>query len=126
MGLRLERAGTVLRYADRAVGYHHHIIDLASYCRREEAVGKSAAYFARKYPDLPELIGAGKLPRSGSLRWFAKGLARNRLNIGCWRWLASGLDRVGLERFAERLYFQILSFYYYRGMAAGLRDESAQ
>ena len=122
LGLRLERAGALLRYAESAVGHHHHVIDLASYCRREEAVGISAAHFARKHPDLPELIGADKLPRPGSPRWFAKGLARNRLNIACWRWLASAVDRAGLERMAETLYFQILSYYYYRGMAAGLRE----
>ena len=62
LGLRMEKAGVRLHYAERAVAYHHHQIDLYSYSRREEAVGRSAAHFAQKWPEHPSFTGVRKLP----------------------------------------------------------------
>jgi glycosyltransferase involved in cell wall biosynthesis len=121
LGLRMSEAGVSILYAPEALGLHHHELGLASYCRRQYAVGRSAAHFVRKHPDRPEVTGAHRLPRPGSMRWCLTGLLLNRLTVHPWRWLATAGGAVGLLAPAERLYFQILSHYYYRGMAAGLR-----
>lgn len=126
LGLRMTQTGLHILYAPAALGLHHHQVTLASYCRRQEAVGRSAVHFARKHADRPEVTGIHRMPRRGSPRWLVKGLLLNRATIHRWRCIATLVDQMGLHSAAELLYFQILSYYYYRGMSSGLRDSQAR
>ncbi|MGC9318797.1 MAG: glycosyltransferase family 2 protein [Armatimonadota bacterium] len=123
LGLRAAEAGVRILYAPEAVAYHHHQIDPGSYCRRQAAVGRSAAHFARKHPDRPEVVGLGRLPRPWSLRWLVKRVLFNRLMRPGWTAVARALSAMRALRPAELIYSQILAACYYGGMAEALREQ---
>ena len=120
LGLRAAQAGVRVLYAPDAIGYHHHSIAPASYCRRQEAVGRSAAHFIAKHPTRGEVVGAERLPRPWRARWLLKGALFNRWTLGGWRAVASGLAVIGATRAAELVWSQVLAACYYRGMAQAL------
>ena len=120
LGLRATQAGVRLLYAPAAIGYHHHSIAPASYCRRQEAVGRSAAHFIAKHPTRGEVVGADRLPRPWSARWLLKGAFFNRWMLGGWRAIAGALAGLGATRAAELVWSQVLAACYYRGMAHAL------
>jgi GT2 family glycosyltransferase len=125
LGLRATRAGVKLLYAPDAVAYHHHEIDPSSYCRRQSAVGCSAVHFMRKHPDLPEVVGAERMPRPWTLRWLAKSALFNRALSRAWLLAARALAAIGAHGAAEGVYCQVLAGYYYRSMARTLEAEDA-
>ncbi|MEA3400851.1 MAG: glycosyltransferase family 2 protein [Armatimonadota bacterium] len=125
LGLRAEEAGVRILYAPEAVAYHHHEIDPGSYCRRQAAVGRSAAHFAQKHPDRPEVVGLNRLPRPWSPRWLLKGALFNRLMRPGWTTVAHALSAIGARRPAELVYSQVLAACYYGGMAEALREREA-
>ncbi len=123
LGLRAVEAGVRLLYAPEALGYHHPGSDPASYCRRQEAVGRSAAHFVRKHPDHGSVVGADRLPRPWTPRWLAKGALFNRLTLPGWTLAAGALAGAGATRPAELIYSQVLAACYYRGMARALATQ---
>ena len=56
---RLSREGFVIVYEPRAVVRHHHEITFASFRRRQERSGRSAAIFYGKHPELADFLGVG-------------------------------------------------------------------
>jgi GT2 family glycosyltransferase len=125
LGLRAARAGVRLLYAPDALGYHHHQISPASYCRRQSAVGCSAVHFLRKHPDRGDVVGAERLPRPKTARWLLKAMFFNRLFSPAWLATASALSAAGARSAAELIYSQVLSGYYYRSMARVLNEDGA-
>jgi GT2 family glycosyltransferase len=117
LGIRLERAGRRLVFSREAVCWHHCDSTLRGYCRRQERIGPSALEFARRHPDRPEVTRL-----SGLSRYRMKRLLLNALAEPGWRFLAGLLSSLGLKRPAEAMYFQILSYHYYRGVARALRE----
>ncbi len=120
LGLRATEAGVRLLYAPDAIGYHHHTIEPVSYCRRQEAVGRSAAHFIARHPTRGEVVGAHRLPRRWSARWLLKGALFNRWMLSGWRAIAGGLAGLGAARAARLVWSQVLAACYYRGMAQAL------
>jgi len=125
LGLRLANAGVRLLYAPEAVGRHLRPTGVDAFCRRQELIGPSALVFARKHPDHPEVTRLDRLPRWGTARGALKKLLFNRGTRPVWKATAALLSRVGLVRAAELLYFQLLSYHYYRGIAHALAPTGA-
>lgn len=76
LSYRLSQKGYVIVYRPRAVARHFHHITLASFRRRQEKSGRSAALFYRKHPELADFLGVGAAlagaPRASAvLRWRA-------------------------------------------------------
>ncbi|MGD9497443.1 MAG: glycosyltransferase family 2 protein [Armatimonadota bacterium] len=124
LGLRATLQGVRLLYAPQALGYHHHEITPASYCRRQEAVGRSAVHFVRKHPAYASVVGAARLPRPWTPRWAVKGALFNRLTLGGWALAARSLSALGGGKAAELIYSQVLASCYYRGMARALATQA--
>lgn len=121
LGLRLSRAGVRILYAPDALGRHHHRVDMASYCRRQEMVGRSAVRFAAKHPDRPEVTALDRLPTWGTLRGITKLLAINGLTVPVLKALVGLLAAGGARPAAARLCHQVLAYHYYHGARQALR-----
>lgn len=57
LGYRLDSIGMKLLYNQNAVAYHHHSMDIPSFCRRQVNVGKASRIFLRKHPELDWFLG---------------------------------------------------------------------
>ena len=62
---RLMRRGMRIVYRPEAVARHHHDITFASFRRRQEKAGESAAIFYEKHPELGDFLA---VPQARSLR----------------------------------------------------------
>lgn len=123
LGIRFVEAGARLYFAADALGYHHRPPTVTGYCRRQEMIGPSALLFARKYPNRPEVTRLDRAPQWDTLRGVVKNTLFNRVTVPGWKMLAAISGIIGPTRLAEALYFQILSYYYYRGIARALALE---
>lgn len=57
LAYRLEKRGMRIVYRPEAVARHHHEISFASFRRRQERSGESAAIFFGKHPELGDFLG---------------------------------------------------------------------
>jgi glycosyltransferase involved in cell wall biosynthesis len=105
---RLMRRGMKIVYRPEAVARHHHDITLASFRRRQEKAGESAAIFFAKHPELGDFLGvpqARRFRESGGLSrrlcawWAALG---ERWEIPGARWAIDRLLRVDYLRGLNR------------------------
>jgi len=78
LGFRLKNKGLKFVYHARAVGYHHHETDLASFCRRRYMIGRTAVIFYEKHPEEKKMLMMDRMPRSmGRFRkFFAAGFEK--------------------------------------------------
>jgi len=51
-GYRFNKSGYVIKYNENALGYHHFLRNFEDYLARKRDMGRSAAYFAKLYPEL--------------------------------------------------------------------------
>lgn len=122
LGLRLmELPGMRILYAPEALGRHHHTIDVAGYCRRQEALGPSAVAFSRRHPSHPEVTRLDRVPRWGSAAGIAKRIARNPLTRPLWYAGVQAAFRLGATRAGETLCHQLFAYHYYRGVERAIR-----
>ncbi|MBF0210052.1 MAG: glycosyltransferase [Desulfamplus sp.] len=56
-GYRLENIGAKLFLNRDAVAYHYHPVSVASFCRRQENVGRASNIFIKKHPELDWFLG---------------------------------------------------------------------
>ncbi|HET9794996.1 MAG TPA: glycosyltransferase [Thermoanaerobaculia bacterium] len=108
---RLSRQGYVIVYEPRAIVRHHHEITFASFRRRQERSGRSAAIFYDKHPELADFLGVGTA-RSGPVRtsrWTA-----------LWASLSERWEIPGGRRAIDR----VLTEDYLRGLRSSLPDAS--
>ncbi|OQY11895.1 MAG: hypothetical protein B6I31_04100 [Desulfobacteraceae bacterium 4572_19] len=56
-GFRLGNKGIKLFYNPDAMAYHFHPVDLISFCRRQENVGRASNIFIKKHPELSWFLG---------------------------------------------------------------------
>jgi glycosyltransferase involved in cell wall biosynthesis len=57
LAYRMEKRGMRIVYRPQAVARHHHEISFASFRRRQEKSGESAAIFFGKHPELGDFLG---------------------------------------------------------------------
>jgi glycosyltransferase involved in cell wall biosynthesis len=57
LGVRLQREGMRIVYEKQALGFHHHPMTIASFCKRQYKSGEMAVVFAQLHPDMEEEIG---------------------------------------------------------------------
>ena len=112
---RLTRRGLRIVYRPEAVARHHHEISFASFRRRQENSGESAAVFYEKHPELAAFLGvpqalapSEEAALSERLRTFWAGLAE--------RWELPG---------ARRAVDRVLRDDYLRGLRRGLASGAA-
>jgi GT2 family glycosyltransferase len=107
---RLTRRGMRIVYCPEAVTRHHHDISFASFRRRQERSGESAAVFFGKHPELEDFLGvheARAMPSRES--------AGARL-LALWAGLAESWELPGGRRAVDR----VLRRDYLRGLRRGL------
>lgn len=103
---RLARRGMRIVYRPEAVARHHHDITFASFRRRQEKAGESAAIFYAKHPELGDFLAVPQ-----ALQWKDGGPVSQRL-LAAWaalgeRWeipgARSAIDRVLREDYLRGL-----------------------
>jgi GT2 family glycosyltransferase len=87
--LRLSRRGMRIIYHAAAQAYHHHPYDARAFFKRQEACGRMAAVFVRKWPSTMRVIGAHQVWRSRVRETLEFGARRRHV-----RWLAGRLDEI--------------------------------
>jgi len=117
LGLRLAERGSRILYAPDALGWHHHQMDLSSYCRRQESIGPSAVAFSRRHPARPEVTRVDRVPDWISPRGVAKNLLLNPVTRPLWSGAVRIAYALGATGIAGLLCHQVLAYHYYRGVA---------
>jgi glycosyltransferase involved in cell wall biosynthesis len=117
---RLTRRGMRILYRSEAVARHYHEISFASFRRRQQSAGESAARFYEKHPELAGFLGVPEARGFsdgesfvGSVRAFWAGLAE--------RWELPG-GRRAVDRVLREDYLRGLR----RGLEAGGRPDPSQ
>ena len=79
---RATAAGLRMRYNPRARTIHHHPIDVASFCARQQTSGRSAAIFATLHPELEGFLGVPCVGNRARMRRMERPLLRALTAIG--------------------------------------------
>ena len=108
---RMTRRGLRIVYRPEAVTRHHHDISFASFRRRQESSGESAAVFFGKHPELEDFLGVRDAREAP-----ARETASARL-LAFWAGLAESWELPGGRRAVDR----VLRRDYLRGLRRGLR-----
>jgi GT2 family glycosyltransferase len=112
---RMEKRGMRIVYRPEAVARHHHEISFASFRRRQQKSGESAAIFFRKHPELGDFLG---VPQARVYREDRSVPARLR---PLWAGLAERWELPGARRAVDR----VLRDDYLRGLHRGLQQGTA-
>jgi len=80
-GYRLEASGTELFYNPDALAYHYHPVDVSSFCKRQENVGKASKIFIKKHPELEWFLGDKGLLEKNAEPYFKAVIYKNIVNI---------------------------------------------
>ncbi|HEY7114296.1 MAG TPA: glycosyltransferase [Thermoanaerobaculia bacterium] len=111
LAYRLTRRGMRILYRPEAIARHHHDISFASFRRRQESSGESAAVFFGKHPELEDFLGVREA-RQAAPRESAFGRM-----LAFWARLAESWELPGGRRAVDR----VLRQDYLRGLRRGLR-----
>ncbi len=114
LGLRLKKKGMHLVYNSRAVAYHHHRINLASFVRRQRKVGRTAWTFYGRHPEMAGFLNLESVPQYS--------LAR-RLKMWALTRLCSLTENLAWPDLSS-FYPDLMSYHYNRGICEG-RNESS-
>jgi GT2 family glycosyltransferase len=123
LGYRLIQAGARLRFAHDAMGWHHEQTDLGRALTRKREEGRADVALATRHPELlvtlPLARRVGRLTRrSGLLMHLA--LTRPAVGDRVARGYGAALDtleRLRLRKRWRRLLDDLLSYWYWRGVA---------
>jgi GT2 family glycosyltransferase len=126
LGYRLIGAGARFRFAPAAAGWHHEHTDLARALRRKRDEGRADVALARRYPELAPVLPLSRedthLTRRGrALRKLATAhpVTGDVVESMCRR-LLDGLEAARLRTRWRRLLDDLLSYWYWRGVAESL------
>ena len=115
LAYRLDEMGLKITYNAHAVTRHFHQMSVASFGRRQYAVGKSGAIFHEKHPELRHFLGVQELADNG----LADERTIRRLDF---------LARLG-ERFRifarPSVFERLMRQHYLRGLKDGLSTDAA-
>jgi glycosyltransferase involved in cell wall biosynthesis len=112
---RLMRRGMRILYRAEAVTRHHHDITFASFRRRQEKAGESAAIFYAKHPELGDFLA---VPQALTLR---DGGPVSRRLLAAWATLGERWEIPGARSAIDR----VLREDYLRGLRRALASASA-
>jgi glycosyltransferase involved in cell wall biosynthesis len=115
MAYRLARRGVHIVYRPEAIARHHHEISFASFRRRQERSGESAAIFYEKHPELADFLGVPQARRFPPV----PGVSRRLLSF--WAALGERWELPGTRRAIDR----VLREDYLDGLRRGLRRAPA-
>jgi len=110
LAYRMEKRGMRIVYRPEAVARHHHEISFASFRRRQQKSGESAAIFFGKHPELGDFLG---VPQARTFAPAASLAARLR---PMWAGLAERWELPGGRRAMDR----VLREDYLAGLRKGL------
>jgi GT2 family glycosyltransferase len=110
LAYRMEKQGMRIVYRPEAVARHHHEISFASFRRRQEKSGESAAIFFGKHPELGDFLG---VPQA---RVFSPGDSLAARLRPVWAGLAERWELPGARRAVDR----VLREDYLAGLRRGL------
>jgi GT2 family glycosyltransferase len=132
LGYRLIAAGARFQFAPAAAGWHHECTDLARSLRRKRDEGRADVALARRHPGLtatlplarphPHLTRRGRLLRRLAVAHPARGGIAEAL---CRRMLG-GLEALRLRIRWRLLLNDLLSYWYWRGVAEALNGNLAE
>lgn len=111
LAYRLEKRGMRIVYRPQAVARHHHDISFASFRRRQQRSGESAAIFFGKHPELGDFLG---VPQARTFAPDGSLVARLR---PVWAGLAERWELPGGRRALDR----VLRDDYLNGLKRGLQ-----
>ena len=114
LGLRLKKKGMRLAYNARAVAYHHHRINLASFVRRQRRVGQTAWTFYGSHPEVAGFLNVESVPQYSPVR---------RLKMWVLTRLCSLTENLTWPDMSS-FYPDLMSYHYNRGICEG-RNESS-
>ncbi|MEK6280897.1 MAG: glycosyltransferase [Acidobacteriota bacterium] len=57
LGYRLSKRGLQIIFDPEAPGYHHHIYNVAGFCKRQRSAGDMAVVFVEAHPELENIFG---------------------------------------------------------------------
>ncbi len=77
-GFRLEKAGVQLFYNPESIARHHHPVDVTSFCRRQENVGRASNIFIGKHPELAGFLG-DRTQLTENARYYARAVFQKRV-----------------------------------------------
>ncbi len=106
LGFRLENAGVNLFYNPGAVGYHHHPVNVSSFCKRQQNVGKTSSVFLKKHPQLSGFLGNLELLKDRSKLYYKAILYEKIIGF---------LDQYFYVKVPQRIYDFILDTHYAKG-----------
>jgi glycosyltransferase involved in cell wall biosynthesis len=104
LAYRLMRRGMKIVYRRQAVARHHHHITLASFRRRQEKVGESAAIFYAKHPELADFLGVPQALLFQEAGFFSRSALAGWAGLGE-KWNAPGV-RAAIDRLLRRDYLR--------------------
>lgn len=114
LGYRLNKSGYVIKYNENALGYHHFLRNFEDYLARKRDMGRSAAYFAKLYPELESKLSIHS-------RKLHEMLIVNGLTENYWLSKAKKLElkKELTEKEKKELYKSyeyLLNYYYWKGI----------
>ena len=114
LALRLQEKGMRLVCNARAVAYHHHRINLASFARRQRQVGRTAWTFYAKHPGMADFLNVEGVPEYSLSR---------RLTMWPLIRLCSLTENLAWPDMSS-FYPNLMSYHYYRGISEGRNELS--
>lgn len=81
LGYRLENAGAELFYNSDAVAYHYHPVNVSSFCRRQQNVGRASNIFIKKHPELEWFLGDRLLLQNNAKTYLKAVVYKNIVNV---------------------------------------------
>ena len=114
LGLRLEKKGMRLVYNARAVAYHHHRINLASFARRQRQVGRTAWTFYGRHPEMADFLNVERVPQYSPTR---------RVTMWALTRLCSLTENLAWPDMSP-YYPDLMSYHYNRGIFEGRNEPS--
>jgi glycosyltransferase involved in cell wall biosynthesis len=131
LGIRLIKVGALLTFAADAWGYHHEVTDLDGSLLRQYQEGRADVMMVHRHPELCLAVRLAYLEQSWSFldRWLRRlaffwPAVGDRLTASLQRVLAL-LEWMRLRGRWRRLLYELLDYWYWRGIAEELSSRVA-
>ncbi|MBF0228861.1 MAG: glycosyltransferase [Desulfamplus sp.] len=80
-GYRLENIGAKLFLNRDAEAYHYHPVSVASFCRRQDNVGRASNIFLKKHPELEWFLGDKAILGNNAKQYLKAVIYKNIVNL---------------------------------------------